>query len=132
MSSLKERNTNNQKTARQRPPPNYEIWHSCVNSTPASPSSKHRQRRPPLTHGQLDRVVAVEHAGGHGRDAVAEQDALLRKEADGAEGPVEVVVVDVGRDAVINLVHVDDGSVRALVARDDSPPEAAAGTLEAE
>ena len=99
---------------------------------PSKPKQQAQAKTPPLTHGQLDRVVAVKHARGHGRDAVAEQDALLRKEADGAEGPVEVVVVDVGRDAIVNLVHVDDGSVWALVARDDSPPEAAAGTLEAE
>jgi len=55
----------------------------------------------------------VEDAGGTaGHQAGAKHDLLLAQQADGAEGAHEVVVVNVGRDAVVLLVHVHDRRVR--------------------
>ena len=60
-------------------------------------------------------VGVVEHPWGLGNQPGAENDLLLAEQADGAEGAREVVVVNVGRDAVVLLVDVHNGRVRLQI-----------------
>ena len=75
-----------------------------------------------LTCGQGHLIVSHKVTGASGDDLAAKHDVLLAEQADGAEGAVKVMVVDVRGDAILHIVHVDDGGVGLLVLGQDAPP----------
>ena len=75
-----------------------------------------------LTCGEGHLVVGLKVAGPAGDDPAAEHDVLLAEQADGAEGAVKVMVVNVWGDAVLDVIHIDNGSVWLLVLGQNAPP----------
>ncbi len=75
---------------------------------PVCPTAMHTCRKRHL-------IVTHKVARPSGNDFAAKHDVLLAEETDGAEGAVKVVVVNVRRDAVLHIVHIDDGRVWLLV-----------------
>ena len=56
-----------------------------------------------------------------GDDLAAKHDVLLAEETDGAERAVKVVVVNVRRDAVLHIIHIDDGCVWLFMLWQNAP-----------
>ena len=65
----------------------------------------------------------MEDSGPFRNEAAAEHDLLLAQQADGAEGATKVVVVNVGRYAVLRLVDVDNRGVGCLALWKNLPAE---------
>lgn len=76
--------------------------------------------------GERDGDRSGELAWGDHPELPAEEDVALGEEGDGAEGAGEVVVVDVRRDAVPDVVDVDDAAVGDAGRREDAPGDEAA------
>ena len=74
------------------------------------------------TCGEGHLVVSLEVARAPGDDAAAEHDVLLAEQADGAEGAVKVMVVNVGRNAVLHIIHIHNSGVWLLLLGQYAPP----------
>ena len=77
-----------------------------------------------LTCGKGQLIIADKVPRSPRDDFAAEHDVLLALQADGAEGAIKVMVIDVRGDAVFHIVYVDNGSVWLLVLG-YNPPSAA-------
>lgn len=75
-----------------------------------------------VTCGEGHLVISHKVPGPSRHDPAAKHDVLLAEQADGAEGAVKVVVVNVGWYAVLHIIHIDDGCVWFLVLWQDAPP----------
>lgn len=78
-----------------------------------------------LTFRQGDGEIAVKVPRPPRNDPLAKHDALLAHEANGAEGPIKVVVVNVRGDAVLRIIHIHNGCVWLLAPGQDAPPTSA-------
>ena len=58
------------------------------------------------TYRKRDLKITQEVARPSGDDLAAKHDVLLAEQADGAEGAVKVMVINMGRYAVIYIIHI--------------------------